>query len=265
MIINDVKVYENLAVELNGSICTVKVNRPQVLNAINTKTLKELYEVFVDINDDEDIDVVVLTGEGKAFVAGADIADMKDLNSLSAKDFSRLAGKAFKEIEDSKKIVIAAVNGFALGGGCEIAMACDIRIASTKAVFGQPEVSLGVIPGFGGTQRLSRLVGMAKAKELIFTGRIIKADEAETLGLVNKVVEPEVLLEEVEKLAKAIAKNAQLAVRYSKEAIKLGYQTDIDTGIDIETNLFGLCFSTKDQKEGMSAFVEKRDAKFIKG
>jgi enoyl-CoA hydratase len=265
MIINDVKVYENLAVELNDRICTVKVNRPQVLNAINAKTLKELYEIFEDINNDEDIDVVVLTGEGKAFVAGADIADMKDLNSLSAKDFSRLASKAFKEIEDSKKIVIAAVNGFALGGGCEIAMACDIRIASTKAVFGQPEVSLGVIPGFGGTQRLTRLVGMAKAKELIFTGRIIKADEAEKLGLVNKVVEPEILIEEVEKLAKAIAKNAQLAVRYSKEAIKLGSQTDINTGIDIETNLFGLCFSTKDQEEGMSAFIEKRDAKFIKG
>jgi enoyl-CoA hydratase len=265
MIINDVKVYENLAVELNDRICTVKVNRPQVLNAINAKTLKELYEIFEEINNDEDIDVVVLTGEGKAFVAGADIADMKDLNSLTAKDFSRLASKAFKEIEDSKKIVIAAVNGFALGGGCEIAMACDIRIASTKAVFGQPEVSLGVIPGFGGTQRLTRLVGMAKAKELIFTGRIIKADEAEKLGLVNKVVEPEILIEEVEKLAKAIAKNAQLAVRYSKEAIKLGSQTDINTGIDIETNLFGLCFSTKDQKEGMSAFIEKRDAKFIKG
>ncbi|KPI54217.1 enoyl-CoA hydratase [Clostridioides difficile] len=262
---SDVKVYENVAVEVNGNICTVKMNRPKALNAINSKTLEELYEIFVDINNDETIDVVILTGEGKAFVAGADIAYMKDLDAVAAKDFSGLGAKACGEIENSKKVVIAAVNGFALGGGCELAMACDIRIASAKAKFGQPEVTLGITPGYGGTQRLTRLVGMAKAKELIFTGQVIKADEAEKIGLVNRVVEPEVLMEEVEKLAKVIAKNAQLAVRYSKEAIQLGAQTDINTGIDIESNLFGLCFSTKDQKEGMSAFVEKREANFIKG
>lgn len=262
---SDVKVYENIAVEINENICTVKMNRPKILNSLNSKTLEEIYEIFADINNDNDIDVVILTGEGKAFVAGSDIAYMKDLDAVMAKDFSSLAAKAFKEIEDSKKVVIAAVNGFALGGGCELAMACDIRIASAKAKLGQPEVTLGITPGHGGTQRLSRLVGIAKAKELIFTGKVIKADEAEKIGLVNKVVEPEALMEEVEKLAKVIANNAQLAVRYSKEAIQLGAQTDINTGIDIESSLFGLCFSTKDQKEGMSAFVEKREAKFIKG
>lgn len=165
---SDVKVYENVAVEVDGNICTVKMNRPKALNAINSKTLEELYEVFVDINNDETIDVVILTGEGKAFVAGADIAYMKDLDAVAAKDFSILGAKAFGEIENSKKVVIAAVNGFALGGGCELAMACDIRIASAKAKFGQPEVTLGITPGYGGTQRLTRLVGMAKAKELIF-------------------------------------------------------------------------------------------------
>lgn len=265
MLVSDVKLYENLDVGLNDRICTVKMNRPEVLNAIDEKTLMEIYEVFEEINDNEDIDVVVLTGEGKAFVAGADIAEMKDLNSQAAKEFSKLGLKALKEIENCKKVVIAAINGYALGGGCEIALACDIRIASNRAVFGQPEVSLGITPGFGGTQRLPRIIGMAKAKELIFTGRNIKADEAERLGLVNKVVDPEDLLEEVENLAEKIAKNAQFAVRYAKEAIKLGFETDINTGLDIETSLFGLCFSTNDQKEGMTAFIEKRQAEFIKG
>ncbi|GAA0236508.1 enoyl-CoA hydratase-related protein [Metaclostridioides mangenotii] len=261
---SDVKIYENLTVEINSNICTIKINRPQVLNAINLKTLEEIYEVFTDIDEDEDIYVVILTGEGKAFVAGADIEYMRDLDSISAKNFSQLGTKALNAIENSKKVVIAAVNGFALGGGCEIAMACDIRIASSNAKIGQPEVTLGITPGYGGTQRLTRLAGMAKAKELIFTGQIIKADEAKKIGLVNKVVSPEDLTREVEILAEKIAKNSQLAIRYSKEAIKLGSQTDINTGLDIESSLFGLCFSTKDQEEGMSAFLEKRVAKFGK-
>ncbi len=206
--------------------------------------------------------MLIITGIGKAFVAGADISEMKDMNAEQGREFGSLGSKVFRKIELMKKPVIAAINGFALGGGCELSMCCDIRIASSNAKFGQPEVSLGIIPGFAGTQRLSRIVGMAKAKELIFTGNMIKAEEAYNIGLVNKVVESDSLMEEAMKMATKIASNGQIAVKYSKVAINRGYEVDFEAGNEIETSLFGLSFATNDQKEGMTAFLERRKAKF---
>ncbi|WP_326910267.1 short-chain-enoyl-CoA hydratase [Sedimentibacter sp. MB31-C6] len=253
---------KNLLVEKNEGICTVKINNPKSLNALNAEVLAELEYIFDSIKDDKEVDIVILTGEGKAFVAGADIAYMKELDAAGAKKFGEDGAKVFRKIETLNKVVIAAINGFALGGGCELTMACDIRIASTKAKFGQPEVGLGITPGFSGTQRLPRIVGLGKAKEIIFTGSHIKADEAYRIGLVNKVVEPENLMEEVISIAQKIKSNSKLAVAYSKEAINRGIETDIETGIAYESNIFSLCFASEDQKEGMSAFIEKRPANF---
>lgn len=254
---------KNLLVEKNDGICTVKINNPQTLNALNAEVLKELEYAFDQINEDDEVSVVVLTGEGKAFVAGADISYMKDLDATQAKKFGEDGARVFRKIENLKKVVIAAVNGFALGGGCELSMACDIRIASTKAKFGQPEVGLGIIPGFSGTQRLPRLVGMGKAKELIFTGGHIDAEEAYRIGLVNKVTEKESLMEETYKMADKIKSNSKIAVKYAKEAMNRGTETDIETAIAYESNIFGLCFAASDQKEGMTAFAEKRKANFM--
>lgn len=253
---------QKLVFEKRDRICIVKINHPEALNALNTAILQELGEAFDRIAVDAETDVVILIGEGRAFVAGADISQMSVLNACEGKHFGELGAAVFRKIELFEKPVIAAVNGFALGGGCELAMACDIRIASTKAKFGQPEVGLGITPGFSGTQRLPRLVGLGKAKELIYTAAVIHAEEACRIGLVNKVVEPEQLMDECLKMAAAIASKAQLAVRYSKEAINRGMETDMDTGIDIETALFGLCFATTDQKEGMEAFLWKRNPEF---
>jgi len=254
---------KNLLVEKNDGICTVKINNPQTLNALNAEVLEELEYAFDQINLDDEVSVVVLTGEGKAFVAGADISYMKDLDATQAKKFGEDGARLLRKIETLRKVVIAAVNGFALGGGCELSMACDIRIASTKAKFGQPEVGLGIIPGFSGTQRLPRLVGLGKAKELIFTGGHIDAEEAYRIGLVNKVTEKENLLEETYKMAEKIKSNSHVAVKYAKEAINRGTETDIETGIAYESNIFGLCFAYDDQKEGMTAFIEKRKANFL--
>lgn len=254
--------FKNLLVEKNEGICTVKINNPKSLNALNADVLSELEYVFDELRDDNEVGVVILTGEGKAFVAGADIAYMKDLNVLDAKKFGEDGSRIFRKIETLDKVVIAAVNGFALGGGCELSMACDIRIASSKAKFGQPEVGLGITPGFSGTQRLPRLVGLGIAKELIYTGNIIKAEEAYRIGLVNKVVDPDNLMEESYLMAKKIKSNARVAVKYCKEAINKGIETDIETGISYESNMFGLCFASEDQKEGMTAFIEKRNANF---
>jgi len=254
---------KNLLVEKNDGICTVKINNPQTLNALNAEVLEELEYAFDQINEDDEVSVVVLTGEGKAFVAGADISYMKDLDATQAKKFGEDGARVFRKIETLKKVVIAAVNGFALGGGCELSMACDIRIASTKAKFGQPEVGLGIIPGFSGTQRLPRLVGMGKAKELIFTGGHIDAEEAYRIGLVNKVTEKENLMEETYKMADKIKSNSHVAVKYAKEAMNRGTETDIETAIAYESNIFGLCFASSDQKEGMTAFTEKRKANFL--
>lgn len=254
---------KNVLLEKEGNIAIVTMNRPKALNALNSETLKELNNVIEALEKDNEIYAVVLTGAGeKAFVAGADISEMKDLNEEQGKEFGLLGNKVFRRLENLDKPVIAAINGFALGGGCELAMACDIRIASVKAKFGQPEVGLGITPGFGGTQRLPRIVGLGKAKELIYTCDIIKADEALRIGLVNRVVEVEVLLEEAKAMAKKIAVNAPIAVKLCKDAINRGMQVNIDEAIVIEASDFGKCFSTEDQKEGMTAFVERRGKNF---
>jgi enoyl-CoA hydratase len=253
---------KNLIVEKENKIAIVTINRPKALNALNSETLKELDTVIDDLYEEEKILAVIITGAGKAFVAGADIAEMKDLNSIEGRSFGLLGNKVFRKLENMGKPVIAALNGFALGGGCELSMACDIRIASSKVKFGQPEVGLGITPGFGGTQRLSRLVGEGMAKELIFSGKMIGAQEALRIGLVNRIVEPEQLMDEVKTLANTIADQAPIAVKLCKAAINRGMQCDIDTGIAYETEVFGQCFSTSDQKEGMAAFIEKRDKCF---
>ena len=256
MDLNSIKIY------INNHICTVKINNPQNLNALNNVILQELEYEFDNIKDNDDVFVVILTGEGKAFVAGADISFMKDIDAIQAKKFSEVGSRVFRKIETLNKVVIAAVNGYAIGGGCELAMACDIRIASVNAKFGQPEVNLGIIPGFSGTQRLPRLVGLGIAKELIFTGEYISADEAYRIGLVNRVTDKENLMEETIKLAEKIIVNSKNAVINAKEAINIGIETDIDTGIAYESIVFGLCFTSKDQKEGMTAFLAKKTPRF---
>ncbi|MCC8096969.1 MAG: short-chain-enoyl-CoA hydratase [Eubacterium sp.] len=252
----------NVLTEIKDHVAVLKINKPKALNALNDEVLKDLGEAFSAVENNDDVYVVIITGEGKAFVAGADISQMKDFNAVEGKKFGVYGNSVFLAIENSVKPVIAAVNGFALGGGNELALSCDMRIASSKAKFGQPEVGLGITPGFGGTQRLPRVVGAAKAKELILTGKTIKADEALAIGLVNKVVEPEALMDEAFALANAICANAQIAVRQSKACINRGLQTDMATGVAFEAEAFGLCFATEDQKEGMTAFVEKREKNF---
>lgn len=249
---------ETLLYEKKENIGIISINRPDAMNSLNTELLMELDLMIDEITRDEDVYVVILTGKGKAFVAGADIGEMKNKTVLEAKKFASLGMGLFRKIESMDRVVIAAVNGFALGGGCELAMACDIRIASEKAKFGQPEVGLGISPGFGGTQRLPRLVGEGIAKELIFTGDAIRADEAYRIGLVNKLVAPDLLMDTAIEMAEKISSKAQIAIRNSKESINRGMQTDIDTAMSIEENLFASCFSTEDQKEGMKAFLEKR-------
>ena len=254
---------KNVILEKEGKVAVVTLNRPKALNALNSETLKELDYIVTELENDDEIYAVVLTGAGeKAFVAGADITEMKDLNTMEGRKFSILGNKVFRRLENLEKPVIAAISGFALGGGCELAMACDIRLATDKAKFGQPEVGLGITPGFGGTQRLARLVGTGMAKELIYTGKIIKADEALRIGLINRIVEGEKLMEEAKAMAQTIAANAPIAVKLSKVAINRGIQCDIDTALMYEAEAFGECFSTADQKEGMTAFVEKRDKSF---
>ena len=254
--------YKKLIIQDNGAVRVIKINNPEALNALNTAILKELDAAFTEVAEDNSILAVVLTGEGRAFVAGADISEMKSKNAIEGEIFGKLGASVFRKIELLPKPVIAAVNGFALGGGCELAMSCDIRLASTKAKFGQPEVGLGITPGFSGTQRMPRLIGMGKAKELIYTADIIDAAEAYRIGLVNHVYEPEALMEEAMKMAEKIASKAPIAVKNSKEAINRGIQTDMDSAVAIEAYLFGLCFASEDQKEGMTAFFEKRKANF---
>ncbi len=254
--------FKYILVEDIDNICKITINNPKTLNALNTETLKELNCIIDKIAQDNNIRVVIITGAGKSFVAGADISEMCNKNASEGKVFGELGAKVFRKIELLPKPVIAAVNGYALGGGCELALSCDIRIASEKARFGQPEVGLGITPGFSGTQRLPRVVGLGKAKELIYTGSAIKADEALKIGLVNNVVEQDQLLDTTLELAKKIASNAPLAISYAKEAINKGIETDIETGISIENNLFAMCFSTEDQKNGMKAFLNKEKTEF---
>ena len=243
--------------EKKDNIAILTLNRPDALNALNLDVLSELNDAVITAENDEDVYVLIVTGAGRSFVAGADIAQMKNLTAIEARAFGEFGNSVFAKIDGLSKPVIAAVNGFALGGGCELAMACDIIIAGEKAKFGQPETGLGITPGFGGTQRLPRIVGAAKAKELILTAKTIGAAEALSIGLVSSVVPTEELMDKAFELAGMICANAQVAVRQSKAAINRGLQTDMDTGIAFETQAFGLCFSTEDQKDAMEAFVNK--------
>jgi len=255
--------YETLLFEVKEGIAYVTINRPKVLNALNDQVISELEQVFTSIKEDDQVKAVILTGAGeKAFVAGADITQLVDLNTLQGKNFARKGQEVFCLIESLGKPVIAAVNGFALGGGCELAMSCTLRIASTKAKLGQPEVNLGIIPGYGGTQRLSRLVGKGRAMELLITGRMVDAQEAYQMGLVNKVVEPEELMEEAEKLAKTIMSKGPIAVKLAMEAVNRGLEVSLEEGLRIEADLFGLSCSTEDKVEGTKAFLEKRKPSF---
>lgn len=248
--------------EKKGSIVLIKLNRPKALNALNNSLLDDLSEAVNEVEKDDEVKVAIITGEGIAFAAGADIDYMKDFNAIQGLEYVERGQGVYRHIERVKKPFIAAINGFALGGGCELTMACDIRIASTKAKMGLPETGLGIIPGFGGTQRLSRLIGDAKAKELIFTAAQVNAEEALSIGLVNKVVEPEQLLAEAIKMAETIASKAPIAVGLAKDAINRGRQVDIDSGMTIEAANVAITFSTEDLHEGMHAFVEKRPAVF---
>lgn len=254
---------KNVVLEKSGNLAFITINRPKALNALNSETLKELDLAIANIENDNNVYCVILTGAGeKSFVAGADISEMKDLDSKAAEEFGLLGNKVFRRLENLNKPVIAAISGFALGGGCELAMACDIRIASEKARFAQPEAGLGITPGFGGTQRLPRIVGLGKAKELIYTCAMINAEEALRIGLVNKVVPLESLMEEAKSMAATICANAPIAVKLCKDAINRGMQVDIDKAIEIEAQDFGKCFDSDDQLEGMTAFLERRAKNF---
>ena len=253
--------YQFLKYEHNEGITVLKISAPKSLNALNSTILKELDDFIGNL--DAKTRVLIITGDGeKSFVAGADISEMAHLNEPQGQEFGRLGAQVFRRIELLPIPVIAAVNGFALGGGCELAMACDIRIASSKAKFGQPEVGLGIIPGFSGTYRLPKLIGQGYAKEMIYTGKVIRADEALRIGLVNAVYEPEELMGKAMEMAAMMLKNASIAIRLAKQSINEGYDLDADAAIALENKLFGQCFATKDQKEGMDAFLNKRPAAF---
>jgi enoyl-CoA hydratase len=255
--------FNNLLLEKSDGIATVTINRPKALNALNEETIRELSRCFEGLEHDGEVRVVIITGAGeKAFVAGADIAAMAELDAVSARTFALLGQQVLRGIEQLSKPVIAAVNGFALGGGCELALACDIRLASDNARFGQPEVNLGVIPGFAGTQRLARLVGKGRAKELLFTGDMVGAEEAWRIGLVNRVTTSTELLPTARALAQKIAGKGALAIALCKDAVNHGLEMELDQGSRYEADLFALCFATADQKEGMAAFLEKRPAHF---
>ncbi len=252
---------EYILYEVNGAVGKITINREKALNALNSQVLDELNTTLDAVNLDE-VRCLILTGAGaKSFVAGADIAEMSTLTKAEGEAFGKKGNDVFRKLETFPIPVIAAVNGFALGGGCEIAMSCDIRICSDNAVFGQPEVGLGITPGFGGTQRLARLVGAGMAKQMIYTARNIKADEALRIGLVNAVYTQEELMAQAEKMAAGIAKNAPIAVRNCKKAINEGLDVDMDQAIVIEEKLFGDCFETEDQKYGMAFFLDKNKEK----
>ena len=247
--------------EQQGAVAILTIDRPEALNALNSQVLSDLDEAITKVEASPDIHAVILTGAGRSFVAGADIGEMKEFSAIDGKKFGVHGGGVFLRLENLSKPVIAAVNGFALGGGCELAMSCDIRIASEKAKFGQPEVGLGITPGFGGTQRLPRIVGISKAMELILTAKVIGAAEAKEIGLVSQVYAPDELMAKAMELANAICANAPIAVQESKRCIRMGMQTDIATGSAFEAEAFGVTCGTEDKNEGMGAFLEKRAEK----
>src|SRR5437868_4150208 len=254
---------ENLLYEQKGAIAYVTVNRPKVLNALNQRTWEDLRAAFEFARDDADVRGVILTGAGdKAFIAGADIGELARITAVEGERSSSYGQEVLNLVENLGKPVIAAVNGFALGGGCETAMACTIRVAAESAKFGQPEVKLGIIPGGGGTQRLPRLVGKGRALQLILSGEIISAQEAYRIGLVNEVVPATELITRAEAILKQIFANAPLAVKYALEAVNKGLETTQSEGLSLEASLFGLCAGTEDKKEGTQAFLQKRAAQF---
>ena len=254
--------YQTIRYEKNGNLAIAAINRPEALNALNGTVLEELSQVVAEVENDAEVRAFILTGEGRAFVAGADIGEQNALDVASARKFSQFGSSIFRRIEKLEIPTIAAVNGFCLGGGCELAMSFDIILASEKAKFGQPEVGLGITPGFSGTQRLPRRVGVAKAKELLFSGRMITAAEAEKIGLVNAVYPAEELMNATIEMAKYFTKNAPVAIKYVKASVDRGMQMDIDGGIALENELYAMCFATEDCKEGLTAFLEKRPAEF---
>ncbi len=254
---------DNLKTENRDGVLVVTIDRPKVLNALNAQTIGEIWSVFQNARDDDSVKAVILTGAGdKAFVAGADITELAQATPITGKQTAEKGQRVFRAIERFPKPVIAAINGFALGGGCELALACHIRIASEKAQLGLPEVTLGIIPGYGGTQRMARLLGKGKALELILTGDRVGAVEAERIGLVNKVVAPEELMSTCEEMARRITTRAPLAVRSAIEAVMSGSEMPFEEGQFLEATLFGLLCATDDTKEGMKAFIEKRPAEF---
>jgi enoyl-CoA hydratase len=255
--------FNNIVIKVENKIATIRLNRPDKLNALNIDTLKELYSAFIDLSNNREVMCVVLTGSGeKAFAAGADIKEINGLGVLEGKAFAEFGQKVFSYIEQFPKPVIAAVNGFALGGGCELALACHIRLASINAKFGQPEVNLGIIPGYGGTQRLTRLVGSGRAMELILTGEMIDADEAYRIGLVNKVYPLSDLIKRAEELSEKIISKGAQAVSFCIQAVNFSSKEVLQQGLNMESALFGLCCGTEDFKEGTSAFLEKRKPEF---
>ncbi len=255
--------YENLIYEKKDSIGYITFNRPKVLNALNRKTMEELGDVLAAARDDEGVRVLILTGAGeKAFVAGADIGELAQRTPVDGKEFSIFGQAVIHRLETLGKPSIAAINGFALGGGCEMALACSIRLASKTARLGQPEVKLGIIPGYGGSQRLARLCGKGAAHELCLTGEMISAEEAMRIGLVNHVYEPAELMPAAEAMARKIVANAPLAVKFAMEAVAHGMEMPQEEGLFLEATLFGLCCATEDMREGTKAFLEKRPAQF---
>jgi len=254
--------YKNIIIDKKNGIATLSINRPKALNALNSETIKEITQAIIDLEADKKTKAVILTGAGKAFIAGADISEMADMTPLEAKEFSDFGHNMLNKIEGSKLPFIAAVNGYALGGGCETLMACDIVIAGKSAKLGQPEINLGISPGFGGTQRLPRLVGRMKAKELLLTGRNISADEAEKIGLVNMVIDDDKLLEKAEEIAGKIASKSTVQTNFIKDLVNKGIDVDLHTANSLEISYFSGSFSTHDQKEGMKAFLEKRKPDF---
>ena len=256
--------YQTIRYEVSDKIALVTINRPEALNALNSMVVGELEQVVTELEKaaaDGSVLAMILTGEGRSFVAGADIAEQYPMDVAAGRRWGQWGSAVLRRIEKLEIPTIAAVNGFALGGGCELAMACDIILASEKAKFGQPEAGLGITPGFSGTQRLPRRVGVAKAKELLFSGKMICADEAKEIGLVNAVYAHDELMNGAMEMARSFTANAPIAVKYAKACIDRGMQMDIDDGIAVENELFAMCFGTADQKEGMSAFLEKRKEK----
>jgi enoyl-CoA hydratase len=254
--------FENILIEKKENIGIIKINRPNMMNALDKNTILELTKAIEELEKDKNIKVAIITGEGKAFIAGADIKQMKDMNPSEAKIFAETGHNLMKKIENSHLPFIAAVNGYALGGGCEVLMACDICIAASSAKIGQPEINLGVHPGFGGTQRLPRLAGKMKAKELLLTGDLIDANEAHRIGIINLVVSDDKIIEEAEKIANKIASKSTIQTSFIKSLVNRGLDVDLNKACSLEISYFSKSFETEDQKEGMTAFLEKRKPNF---